>query len=334
MAPGRSDGSDPVDRARELFDAGRRSFDDGQHAEALASFQEALTLARRPSLVLWVGHCYRRLDQPAKSLRHYQEFLSACGRDAIGAEDSVRRAQPACSAEVEEEVAGFVKAMKEIVGLVQEGEVLLKTGSAVSAMAKFRTAEKLSSWPVIPSRIAECLAKLGWRDEARATLVKPMEHWERYLSGWRAHHADRDAPDAEEARGQLAMLRRLETSLTATVSPQSQPAGEHQSYQAAPRRNWGWLASGIATVAAAAGFEAWAWVSYSKGNDLLATDPDFETYRTRTILGHALAGSMAVASGVSFYLYYRSGQRGVTRSATFGLLRTADGWMMAGGGRF
>lgn len=99
------------------------------------------------------------------------------------------------------------------------------------------------------------------------------------------------------------------------------------------RRSRLWLASGITTAVLAAGFEAAAWTCYAKGNEVLTSSPEFDTYYNMVIAGHVLAGALAVASGVSWIMYVKSGER-KKPPMSIGVLPAPGSLLVTAGGRF
>jgi hypothetical protein len=70
-----------------------------------------------------------------------------------------------------------------------------------------------------------------------------------------------------------------------------------------------WLVSGISAAVLALGAEGAAVAFTIKTNrEYVTTDPYYR-FRNAAIASHAVAGALAIAAGVSFYLYWRSGRK-------------------------
>jgi len=76
-----------------------------------------------------------------------------------------------------------------------------------------------------------------------------------------------------------------------------------------PERPAGWLVAGIGAAALGIGAEVAALLLAAKANDLYTNDPAFAQYRSSTIAGHIAAGTLAAASAVSIYLFFRAPSR-------------------------
>jgi hypothetical protein len=77
----------------------------------------------------------------------------------------------------------------------------------------------------------------------------------------------------------------------------------------APKRSTFWLVSGISTAVLALGAEGAAVAFTVKTNNEYTGTDRFYTFRNVAIASHVIAGTLAIAAGISFYLYWRSGRR-------------------------
>jgi hypothetical protein len=73
-------------------------------------------------------------------------------------------------------------------------------------------------------------------------------------------------------------------------------------------RSTGWLLATIGGFIAAAGMEAFAVVHTLQANEHVADTRAFDDDRKLAVVGHAVAGGLAVLSGVTLYFYLVSGQ--------------------------
>ena len=115
------------DRAKGLFVAGKGQYKQKQYLEALHSFQQALELVDRPSIVIMIANCHRQLQQPEKALTHYRDYLA-----------DWRRKNPGKPSPYQAVVEGHISHMKTIVELVERGEALLQEGNPASALPSSR----------------------------------------------------------------------------------------------------------------------------------------------------------------------------------------------------
>jgi tetratricopeptide (TPR) repeat protein len=329
---------DAGDPAQALFTAARASFDAGRYAEALESFQTARRLTSRPSLALWMGNCYRRLHRPREALRYYHDYVLACDAERLVPPSAPGEQRlHACSQEVQAEVRELVKDQQEVVDLVQSGEALLQTNQPLGALVRFRQAEQRSPWVVIGEQIGRAQMRLGHPDEARASWSKALAGLERYLDQWKARHPERDPPEADQIRRDRSRIEAL------LREPLPQPSAPAQAPEPpAPQFSKGWLASGVVTTGATVTLGILAGVAFYRAHGWCPEiDPCFSYYRTAYGVTLGFAITSAVASGASWYLFHRSRRpRPVTRRGkeswrpTVEVTRTADRWLIGGGGQF
>jgi tetratricopeptide (TPR) repeat protein len=322
LAPVTGTWADDESRAKELYQNGEALVRKGEYVEALSAFRAAIQEIRRPGIILSIAHTLRRLDQPEKALSHYEEYLAVWKKESPGTDPPHRAA-----------VQGHIGSLRTVVDLVKRGDALFESGDAKAALAIYQTTLWLMPWPVLRLDIARCQHKLGQVVEALASVQAAIAYWEVQLAAWKKAHDKDEFPLEREARDELGKLRGLERLLCAPASrpaaspltPVSRPPGLPLSPPASstapkPRRSALWLGLGIGALALAAGFEATAWVSFVKGNDSNENDPAHDRYRNMTIAGHVLAATLAAASGVSFYLFWRSRRSAENKSRPVGVL--------------
>jgi len=100
--PGLAYGETPAQRARGLFEEGRRAFDEGRFSQALERFEEAYALSGRPELLYNVGLAADRLRDDARALEAFEGYLAATEATT---EDSAQAADQ--RAQVESRVAAL-----------------------------------------------------------------------------------------------------------------------------------------------------------------------------------------------------------------------------------
>jgi len=262
-----------LSQARIHFDAGETFYRLGQFREALAEYQAALKLTRRPSIIFNIAQCYRQLERHRKALFYYRLYLSDWAR--------LRPGQPA-------------KYHKEVAAHITRLYRLVKKAEA-------------SSRPTVRKPDATATPKSG-----RLRLVGAPAGAELFVDGLLKARApitgDLELPAGvrrvevtyEEAR---PLDRRLELrpgevrTLRVKVVSRDRP------------RTTGWLVLGAVGAALAVTSEALALAAMVKGNGLFNDDPDIDTYRNLSYAGHAVAGGMLLTSAAGFVLYALSGGR-------------------------
>ena len=326
--------ADDAATAKRLFWEGKSHFGDRSYVEALHCFQAAQKLVKRSSVVIMVARTYRNLDQPDRALSHYKMY-----REVWKTEN------PSAASPHRAEVKNQISRLQTILDLVRRGEALQKTQPA-AALALFQTALGMSPWPRIYSGMASCHLGLNQPRKAQSPLKAALGYWERYRVNWTSRHPDEAPPDHAEVQRRMVALKKLEQAIQAatarrtTPSPGPAPRPAEQrpapgtgeppglvSRLVKPRPSGLWLVLGITVAALAVTAEALAWVSYGEATDYHEHQPEYDTYRNLTITGHVLASTMAAASAVSFYMYYRSGK---PRTASVMMMPGPNGWAVVG----
>lgn len=326
--------ADDATRARRLFVAGKSHFGNRSYVEALHSFQGALKLVKRSSVVIMVARTYRNLDQPHRALSHYKMY-----HEVWKAEN------PSAASPHRAEVRNQISKLQTILDLVRRGEALQKAQPA-AALALFQTALGMSPWPRIYSGMAACHLGQNQPQKALSPLKAALGYWERYRVNWSSRHPNEAAPDHAEVQRRMVALKKLEQAIQAAAArradtspgPAQRPAEQRPATRpgepprlasppVTPRPSRLWLVLGITAAALAVTAETLAWVSYGEATDYHENEPEYDSYRNLTIAGHVLAGTMAAASAVSFYLYYRSGKPG---PASVMVMPGPGGWAVAG----
>ena len=127
-------------------------------------------------------------------------------------------------------------------------------------------------------------------------------------------------------RGAKTAAQRKARRAAAPPQPAPPPAKEQADLGLKPVH---WLATGVGAGVLAVGFEIAAWISFAEGDGLYTDDPAFQKHRDMVVAGHVLAGLLAIASGVSFYLWHSD--RTKTRDAAAVWLAPAPGGATIGG---
>lgn len=376
----------PAQAAKESFLAGKAHYKGGRFLEALHSFQQALAVVERPSIVIMVAHCYRQLDRPDLALTHYRRYLSGW-----------RAANPGKPSPFKSVVEGHISHMKTIVDLVQRGEALLQEGNPASALPIFQAALQQNGWIRIHLGKALCLKQQGKQEQALEVIEQTRKRLREAGSRWKEKHPDAPLPELLEAEDAIRRLEKIRLAVAelqaaatrgkgqlylvglppgARVSvdgvfqaeaPLKEPLklspglrwvsvelGGYQPWEqkvsmssgnttrvemtlerATSGRSLFWLVSGITTVALAVGSEAGAWGAFTEANNWYPHEAEYETYRNLSIAGHVVAGAFAVASGISFVMYYLSGaEQTPANNAQLMVVPVAGGTTITGRFRF
>lgn len=78
---------DPAARAKELFTAASRLYDQARYSEAIPRFEEAYSFRPHPVIYFNIGRCYEQLGETGKAMRAYRDYLrlapEATDRDTV-----------------------------------------------------------------------------------------------------------------------------------------------------------------------------------------------------------------------------------------------------------
>jgi tetratricopeptide (TPR) repeat protein len=72
------------EKAKELFDRGGEQYRRGNYAAALAAYEAALQMVKRPNLILSVAQCYRQLRNHKMATHYYRLYLDEWVRQNPG----------------------------------------------------------------------------------------------------------------------------------------------------------------------------------------------------------------------------------------------------------
>ncbi len=64
-----------LQKAKELFTAGQKSYKAGQYADAVTKFEEALTVSPRPVIYFNIAKSYEQMGESGKAIRAYRDYL-------------------------------------------------------------------------------------------------------------------------------------------------------------------------------------------------------------------------------------------------------------------
>jgi hypothetical protein len=67
--------ADDTAKARELFQWAQKLYSQARYAEAIVKFEEAYALKPHPVIFFNIGKCYEQLNETAKALRAYRDYL-------------------------------------------------------------------------------------------------------------------------------------------------------------------------------------------------------------------------------------------------------------------
>ena len=182
---------------------------------------------------------------------------------------------------------------------------LAKKGGAKETLAGFRgylqrwkqVAPKMSPYPFEARAYFEmgrALQRLNQHAEALRYFRKSLQHWAEH------HPQKRASFEADAQNGIASALEAMKAPEKATDKPQPtrkpQPEG----------RRWSaWATAGVVTGGLALGSEAVALGLTVAANNEFNDTTAFRTARAGVVGGHVVAGVLAVASAVCFYLHFR-----------------------------
>src|SRR4051812_44887339 len=67
--------ADNAQKAKEVFTAGKKLYDQAKYAEAVKRFEQAYALKPHPVIFFNIGKCYELLGDSAKAMRAYRDYL-------------------------------------------------------------------------------------------------------------------------------------------------------------------------------------------------------------------------------------------------------------------
>jgi tetratricopeptide (TPR) repeat protein len=224
-------------KAKELFGAGQKLYQQGQYAEAIARFEEAYSAKPHPVIYFNIGRCYEELGRTGEALKAYKTYLR------LSPEAKDRN-------QVAESIANLERKLREK-GLQQLTVVAEPAGAAIEIDGKplgvspltvdlttgdHRLAVTLAGYDRIERTIT---MTLGQASELNVTLVKASELTPPVRS---------DTPVAGSSTG---------PSVTPTTTSQPAAGGEIRTEPLAPKpkpkRLWTYVAGGIAVAGLGAG---------------------------------------------------------------------------------
>jgi tetratricopeptide (TPR) repeat protein len=219
-----------------------------------------------------------------------------------------------------------------------EAESQYRLGRFAEALTGYRAALELARRPNLLFNIAQCYRQLGDHPNA-------LFYYELYLADSRRARPGKPVPYEKEVRQHMARLRSLlaESARPGASLPvlRPPPSPPERPLSAPPDTGNRWLVVGLSTMGTALLFAGLAGLCYGTAADYHATDPAHDTYSALWGVSLGLAVTSALASGVSWYLFYRrSGSRGAKLSAMPGWSVTVeptpriDGWTVVGSARF
>lgn len=327
---------DAAAEAKRLFLEGKSHYNNRSYVEALQAFQQALARVQRSSVVIMVARCYRMLDRPDRAMEYYQRYRLAWKKERPGKPSPHRG-----------EVKSQLSKLRTILDLVRRGEALQQRQPA-AALALFQTALGICPWPRIYRNMALCQLILNRPLKALSPLKVALGYWERHRVDWTSRHPGTAPPDSQELDRRIADLKQLELKIRQAQGARTPPRTAREPAERRPspvtvkppppgasqqprpqQRSKLWLAMGISAAVLVVAGEAVAWTGFARAGDYHEDQPEFGTYRDMTIAGHLVAGTMAAAAAVSFYLYHRGGQRPPSDAgAGVMLLPGGRGWAM------
>ena len=278
-------------RARALFKEGDLHYRMAEFQQALAKYKLAYKLHRHPAIIFNLAQCNRQLKRYEKALFYYKLYLSDWRK---------KNPNPPNLKEVE----GHIKRLQE---LIKPGPVKPKPGDKTPRPVKTPEPEMKppapeKKPPMTPTPTAPGTVRLEGVPEDATVQVDGV------AQGAGPEASTLSLPPGAhkivvQARG-YAWERTLEVA----------PGKEHRvtvalvQDEVPARRSTLWLAAGISTAALAAGSLAMGIAGNVAHNNAKPDSDEWATTGNVGVAGYVLAGSFAVLSGVSWFIYWRSGR--------------------------
>ena len=264
-----------LQKAKQLFEKGETQYRLGKFRRALGSYESALAQARRSSIIFNIGQCHRQLKNWKKALFYYNLYLS-----------DWERQNPTKPPPYYAEVKSHIREAKRNI-------------------RKAKQKPNLEDWGELTGTLRLDGLPGGARVYVNGALrgKAPMEHPMELKTG---KHRVTVEHAGVEPWGKTVIIASGELTREPVTLVVHKRSGE---------RNTLWLGLGITSAVLALGSEITALVFTSKANDVLKSDPDFETYKGAAIAGHVGMGVFAAGAIASFVAYYFSGDSDTSTSS-------------------
>jgi len=283
-----AESAEALRQSKTLFEAARVEYRAGRYRPALELFTRALQLTWRPSIVLNLAQCHRRLGNDEAALAYYRQYLAHWSRAAPGRpppfETEVRRHIATLSAKLERRRSAAAVAVPAIPG----------SGPAAAPAPS-------EAWQVEPPSLSTGQGELS-------LVGLPSGAWVRVDGELRAQAADSElhftlTPGDHELEVQAEGFSAWRRVLQVTAGQRRREVVVLRAVRAPGRL---WLVAAIGSGALALSGEVLALYFTAKANREFRSSPAFDGYRSRAIASHVAAGVLAGVGALSFWLWYRA----------------------------
>jgi hypothetical protein len=294
------------EEAKKLFDEAETLFRRSDFKASLAKYEAALNIYPHPSILFNLGQCHRQMNNPKMALLFYRLFLS-----------DWKKQYPNINPPNLEKVNEYIRALSSA---ENQGPALKEQQTTDSPPNLSLATLKLQPLPA-GARVFIDGKAISYSPRSGPINLTPGDHEIRI-------EADSFSPWAK--RISLGPGQHLEEhpSLVSLSTPD-----QERSTTSSPRDKL-WLITGITTSALALGS-----IGMGIGMNVTANgtkdQDEYRTYRNVALAGYIVAGAFAITSGISFWLYFRSGPaRRETHAAGVWLFPTTEGAMIGAHGCF
>jgi tetratricopeptide (TPR) repeat protein len=295
-----AESAEALRQSKTLFEAARVEYRAGRYRPALELFTRALQLTWRPSIVLNLAQCHRRLGNDEAALAHYRQYLAHWSRAAP-------RRPPPFETEVRRHIATLSAKLE------RRRSAPVATAPASPGNGPAAAPATSEAWQVeLPS------ASTG---QGELLLVgMPKGAWVRVDGELRAQATDAELhftlmPGDHELEVQAEGFSAWRRVLQLTAGQRRRESVVLLPVRAPARL---WLVAGIGSGALALSAEVLALYFTAKANRELRSSLAFDGYRSRAIASHVAAGVLAGSSALSFWLWYRAQNAAETPAVSSG----------------
>jgi len=238
--------------------------------------------------------------------------------------------------------------------LKEAGTISYRLGHFQQALDKYSEAYKAHQEPLVLYNIAQCHRHLGNTKKAIFFYKLHLEQWAKLNPGkpspasavvgkhlarlneklkqeeQRAREEKEREREAEAARRAAAEEAKRAGAAKNDVAPTPDVRPKPQR----PQKNKAWLVVGISTAALAAGALGLGVAFDLKAQDSVKDSDEWARNGNVALAGYISAGALALASGVSWFLYWYSGQPDDAPPVSAGVAPTSGGALFSGSFRF
>ena len=194
----RTDSSNRVEKAKELFFAGQKAFQEGDLKTALYDFQEANRLVPSAELAYDIGRICRRMGDTEQAIWFLRLYLSRAGSSATDREEIQTQIEQMRKEEHslrEEMLNSPPQVTAQARGYFEQGMAMFENGRYHAALIAFTAAQRLFPLPELSYNMALASERLGRKSDA-------IDYYSAYLK------ARPDAPDRKDIENKIRNLQK------------------------------------------------------------------------------------------------------------------------------